>query len=129
MQIGSRQWGGTTWDVDLDIGRFDADTGTHDGTITWDLTRSTGDTAVEDRQPDQRVQEAKHRILEVLTDCPWRYTKTEVRGLVGGSSRVFNPAFDELVADDRISHTNVGRQEADMTRRRTLWGLQPVVAE
>jgi len=41
LEIGSRQWGGTTWDLDLDIGRFDMDTGSHDGQITWDLNRAS----------------------------------------------------------------------------------------
>ena len=41
LEIGSRQWGGSTWELDLDIGRFDEETGTHDGEITWDLRRSS----------------------------------------------------------------------------------------
>ena len=38
LEVGSRQWGGATWDLDLNIGHFNEDTGTHDGEITWDLS-------------------------------------------------------------------------------------------
>lgn len=42
MQIGSRQWGGNSWNIDYNIGHFDTETGTHDGPITWDVTGATG---------------------------------------------------------------------------------------
>lgn len=38
LDVGSRQWGGHQWDLDLSIGRLDAETGTHDGEITWELS-------------------------------------------------------------------------------------------
>ena len=40
MDIGSRQWGGMSWELDLNIGRFDIESGSHDGEISWDLRRA-----------------------------------------------------------------------------------------
>lgn len=38
LNVGSRQWGGSVWDVDLTIGRFDEIAGDHAGSITWTVT-------------------------------------------------------------------------------------------
>ena len=40
LQIGSRQWGGSTWELDVHTGVFDADLGHHDGDLSWDLRRA-----------------------------------------------------------------------------------------
>ncbi len=45
MDIGSRQWGGRTWDLDYDLGRFDDDLGAHVGQMTWDVRRGGGVTS------------------------------------------------------------------------------------
>ncbi|MCZ7529735.1 MAG: helicase RepA family protein [Acidimicrobiia bacterium] len=38
LDIGSRQWGGTQWDLNLNLGHFDPELGNHDGPITWTST-------------------------------------------------------------------------------------------
>jgi hypothetical protein len=37
LEVGSRQWGGTSWDLDLDVGTFNIDAGEFDGDITWSI--------------------------------------------------------------------------------------------
>ena len=119
LEIGSRQWGGTTWDLDLDIGRFDMDTGSHDGQITWDLNRatttSTSKVSAKDRQ--------RFAILEALADMPWQLTKTELRKVVGGNYTAFGAALGELVEEDRICHNKRSRDES-VTKSRPVWGLR-----
>lgn len=73
LNIGSRQWGGTSWDLDLDVGTFDADLGVHDGNITWAL-RAAGTSADTPRA----------RIVAAVTADPGRHTKEDLAKLAGG---------------------------------------------
>ena len=98
LEIGSRQWGGTAWHLDLDIGRFDMDTGTHDGRISWDLARAT--TTSSSEKTSGATEKARDAILEALVDCPWTLTKTDVKKLVGGSKDIFETTFDDLAQRD-----------------------------
>ncbi len=124
VEIGSRQWGGTSWELDIDIGRFDEDTGTHDGDITWDLRTANGTTKpAKDPKTDVKVLEARQAICEVVADRPWRLTKTEVQERVGGSRTTFATAINSLVDDGLIRHDQVARDEAGTTKTRPLWGL------
>lgn len=73
VDIGSRQWGGTSWDLDLDVGTFDPDLGVHDGAIRWDLRPAGvgGDTP-------------RSRIVAAVTAEPGRHTKEELAKVAGG---------------------------------------------
>jgi hypothetical protein len=125
MQIGSRQWGGTTWDLDLNIGRFNEDLGTHDGDITWDLRRSNGSSTTPDKTGNAKATKARHAICEALADKPWQLTKTDLYAVVGGNRDVFHEAITALADGHLIKHDHVGREEAGTTKRRLLWGLNP----
>ena len=129
MEVGSRQWGGTSWDLDLELGRFDEETGTHDGEITWDLRRSfpaasgPGGAAVAPGTVSARPSSTR------VSDMPWRLSKTEVKDIVRGDRRVFATVFDDLVESGVIRNDKVGRKESGTTRTRLLWGLAPTGAE
>lgn len=70
MGIGSRQWGGSTWDLDIEVGRFDIDTAEYDGSITWDLHRaSTG--------AKTSARDAKVKILAAVMEQPGELTKEQ----------------------------------------------------
>lgn len=75
MTIGSRQWGGTTWDLDMDIGRFDIDTAEYEGTISWDLNRATAGRSDRDR--------ARARILAAVIDAPGQLSKEDIAKAAG----------------------------------------------
>jgi hypothetical protein len=122
LDIGSRQWGGTTWDLDLSIGRFDEDTMSHDGEITWDLNRASGGRTKESKST-ARTASMEKSILDVLTDESWTMTRSAIKALVGGSRELFDTVFDDLAAGSVIGHDMVGRTEAGTTKRRMLWGL------
>ena len=125
LDIGSRQWGGTSWDLDLSIGRFDQDRGEHDGTITWDLTHTTSTDQTDTAKTDRTTDKQQRRIIDVLTDEPWTHTKTGLRSAVGGNRDAFERAFDDLIDRNLVTHTLLGRTESGTTKRRTLYGLTP----
>jgi hypothetical protein len=125
LEVGSRQWGGTTWDLDLDIGRFDEETGSHDGQISWDLCRATASSSKRDTAASEKGELARKRILDALFDRPWAMTRTEIRSVVGGSRALFDSTFDGLTQTCEIAHDMRGRDEAGTTKKRLLWGLTP----
>jgi len=127
LEIGSRQWGGTTWDLDIDIGRFDIDSGSHDGEITWDLNRASAGAAK--KAGSGAKDRARIAILDALTDMPWQMTKTALKVTVGGDRKAFAAALDELVDEGRICHDQVSRTESGVTKSRPLWGLKPTRAD
>jgi hypothetical protein len=122
LDIGSRQWGGTTWDLDLSIGRFDEDTMSHDGEITWDLNRASASSTKQDKG-DAKQATAKKAILDVLADCPWEKTRTAIRDLVAGNHAVFDQVFDDLAENNIIGHSERKRPEGGTTKKRLLWGI------
>jgi hypothetical protein len=124
LDIGSRQWGGTTWDLDLDIGRFDEDTGSHDGEITWDICRASPMSSKAEAVTS-KARQTQMAIREVLADCPWSLTKTELRVRVGGSHAVFDSALSDLVDRGEIAHDKRKRTESGIEKNRPLWGLAP----
>jgi hypothetical protein len=128
LEIGSRQWGGTTWDLDIDIGRFDEDTGSHDGEITWDICRARPNGSAADKATEKanRTQKA---ILDVLVDCPWEKTRSAVKELVGGGRETFERAFDDLAERAVIAHDMRAREESGTTKKRLVWGLTPTSAD
>jgi hypothetical protein len=121
LEIGSRQWGGTSWDLDLSIGRFDVETGSHDGEITWDLNRSSGSRA-KTAESSVKVDRAEQRIVDAVADDPWGMTKTEIKVAVGGSRDVFEIAFGNLAGRGVIDHSERGREESGTVKKRLLWG-------
>ncbi len=127
LEVGSRQWGGRTWDLDLDVGRFDEDTGTHVGDITWDLRTASG-VASTDRRTEATAR-SRLAILDALADQPWTHTKTALKVIVGGSREAFTQALDDLIADDIVRHNLVCRSEAGIEKKRPLWGLTTTRAD
>jgi hypothetical protein len=75
LEVGSRQWGGTSWDLDINLGRFDAESGEYDGAITWDIERHSGQSSAGDDEG---------RVLKVLEQRPLELTKEELVKLAGG---------------------------------------------
>lgn len=121
LEVGSRQWGGTGWDLDLSIGRFDEDLGHHDGEITWNLSRSANVPAVDKRE--ERDEKTRTAILDVLLDMPYTHTKTEVLAIVGGNREDRKRVFDQLADDDIIRHEKRARTEAGTAKTRPLWAV------
>lgn len=111
LDVGSRQWGGATWDIDLTIGRFDPDTGEFDGPITWNTQRHV----------PTSTERATDQILDVLADMPWAYTKTQIQQIVGGRKDRFDAAWKDLKDGGHIVCEAVRRVEGGKTMPRELW--------
>ena len=123
VEIGSRQWGGTSWDLDLSIGRFDEDRGSHDGHISWELQRSNTSSDPNSSRGTRNEQKAADTILETLADEPWRLTKTQIRTIVAGNREAFDNAFNTLIDKGLIAHNKSRRTEGDTLRTRPVWGI------
>ena len=123
LDIGSRQWGGTTWDLDLDIGRFDEDTGQHDGEISWDISRGSTSSAPAGRANAKHLQ-MKMTITEVVSDCPWQLTKTEVRVRVGGTYKAFDAALLGAGGQRRIPPTTRSAGTRPESPKPARYGVQ-----
>ena len=64
-------------------------------------------------------------ILDVLADCPWERSKTQIMETVRGDRTVFKSAFDDLADTGVISNDHRGQQQSGTTKRRLVWGLTP----
>jgi len=113
--IGSRQWGGTSWDLDLNIGRFDEERGTHDGDITWDIRRTT----------QTRATESDHAatVLQVLEDRPWELTGEQLVAEVGGKAPTVRAVISALLQAGQITLQPAKRQEGTRHVTRKLYAL------
>lgn len=113
LDVGSRQWGGAVWDVDLHIGRFDTETGEFDGPITWDVARHEPIGA-----KGQRVVDT---IMDIVADMPWAFTKTQIRDRIGGKKELFQVAWDELRDTGQLISERIRRLEGGSHYPRELW--------
>ena len=119
LEIGSRQWGGTTWDLDLNIGSFDHDAGTHDGEITWEISTGTASAKTAAAGADR----AKAEIGRVIRDHPGEMTRTQVLDKIGGNKTTAQQAFDELAEAGVIRWENIPGPDKNgrmITRQRWL---------
>ena len=100
MEIGSRRWGGTTWDLDLNLGRFDPDLGRHDGDITWALHAASGGGDQDDLDP--KVAECMAIISRLLSRGGAR-TGNAIKGLIKGfGTNTKVAALEQLTADGYV---------------------------
>ena len=106
LEVGSRQWGGSSWNVDYDVGHFDAEHGTHDGDIAWTVTpKGDGDTTTGDGF-DSKVAAAEERVVKTWKQrrdqlkSPW--TITEWLDRTTGTKQLNRTAFYRLVDGCRI---------------------------
>jgi hypothetical protein len=76
LEIGSRQWGASAWNLDLNVGAFDEITNDFDGEITWNLERIGGI-----RSPEEV------KVLRILRDHEYEYTRTQLAGEYGGNTK------------------------------------------
>jgi AAA domain len=117
LTIGSRQWGGRDYALDLNIGRFDPGLGEHDGDIIWNLQPVT--TA----QRDDAQQALSDWALAILEEHPWTHTKAGLATELGGNRKEALEAINTLVKDGRIRSENLARAEGTRSVRRDLFAL------
>lgn len=117
LDVGSRQWGGTTWELDFEVGRFDVETAEFDGQISWEVRRHSGSGGI------GKDEKARGRILEVVEDHPWEMTKTAIKTTVGGNKDSFDRAWKSLEDSGKLLSRQVRMAENGREVARTRWGL------
>lgn len=111
LNIGSRQWGGTEWDLDLDVGRFDPDLGTHDGAITWNLHKADGTSG---------GGTARARVIAAVTEHPGDYTREDLAKLYGGRLDEARRMVDAVEHAGQIWRQNVQTTRSDGRSQKVL---------
>ena len=97
LDVGSRQWGGTSWDLDLDLGRFDPLTGDHDGAIAWRVTEASAAGIDPQEAHDAKIAEAMLALTRKARRKKTPFQKTALCRETAGNYSNNLAAFDLLV--------------------------------
>lgn len=103
LEVGSRQWGGSEWDLDMNLGPFDVELGEFDGDISWELHRH--------RDPIGDSLEAK--VVKLITAHPFQLTKEELAKGIGGNLQFARTFIADLEAKGAIGIRKVTRERSD----------------
>jgi hypothetical protein len=127
VEIGSRQWGGASYDLDFNIGRFDTDNGTHDGPITFKVRPSNTPDEVTDRDLDKRLQ-ARRGVLTTMRKARTALTRTEIETRTTGAAKTYIRAEIAALIDEGgliehgIRKADKGGRDAPMYDLAKGWG-------
>jgi hypothetical protein len=123
LDVGSRQWGGRTFDLDLSIGEFDEETGEHVGDLSYMVVPSDPDAGKRAKEASAHGR-AERELLDVLRDEPFEHTKTSAIKEVGGRAELTRAAWDSLVGQRLIvSRKDTARNAADRRTTREVWAV------
>jgi hypothetical protein len=115
FEVGSRQWGGTSWNLVVDLGAFDDDTMDNEGDISWSITRTTGTSAT--RRTDQYSEIISRVIAE-----PFKYMKTGLLDLIPGNATSARKTLAKAVADGSVVVTPTAAPENGRLVTRDRYG-------
>lgn len=115
--FGSRQWGGTEWHVDWNLGQFDHDLGHHVGEISW-VVRSAHDSP-----EGGKLDRTGESIVQIVRDNDFELTETQVVDKLGGNKVKAREAVKRLVSGGRLTVESRERIEGGRARKRDLVGL------
>lgn len=96
LEVGSRQWGGTSWEVDIDLGKLVPSTGLHIGAIKWAIRPATMTTSDPQTAHDAKLAQAKVDLLRVGRKRK-PFMKSELVDDTAGTKVIKARAFDLLV--------------------------------
>jgi len=105
-EVGSRQWGGTTWDIDLNIGPFDQETGAYASPIKVSVDRAGSLAAIGSPSGRTLSRDALMAlVIEAVTERPRRTRNAYVSDLAAqhrvGAERV-KDAWNALAEDNAL---------------------------
>jgi hypothetical protein len=104
FEVGSRQWGGAEWDLDLSLGRFDVERGEFDGGIGWQLYR---------HQVGGELAGQEAAILAAVTAQPAELIREDLAKMAGGKLTSMRRLVDQLVERDWIRPELTARKRTD----------------
>ena len=117
LDVGSRQWGGTSWDLDLDIGRFNDVLGAARRADRLVDQPAAARAADPQAAYDAKIAEARVNVLKVARRRTVPFQKTAFLRKVSGSDAVKIAAFDELVEDGSLVQAGTtGSRETPLYR-------------
>jgi hypothetical protein len=99
VSIGSRQWGGGTYDLDMNIGHFDSDAGTHDGPITFQVHTASQVTKTDDADTTKRLA-ARRAIFKLMRKARAPKSKTEIKEQATGVTKSYITAETAALIDE-----------------------------
>lgn len=116
LEVGSRQWGGSSWDLDLDVGAFDAERGEYDGEIAWDIRRHA--------EGGGETDDDEARVLAAAAGHPFELTREELAKAAGGQVKRMRQVVDHLERKGVLRTELVVRPRSD-GRLRKVWVFGP----
>ena len=117
LEVGSRQWGGSAWDLDVSLGAFNHDLEDFDGDVSWAIRRHDG---ASDGGGGRSVAE---RVLDHIGGHPLQESREDVARSVGGNLVANRQAIDDLVASGALKTMKVHRKRAN-GRPYPVWAYQ-----
>lgn len=123
LEVGSRQWGGRTFDLDMSVGEYDHDTGEHVGSFGYTVARSDPN-AAKVLKASAAQNRAERDLLDVLRDEPFQHTKTSAITTVGGKAETARAAWDSLRSQRKVvSRAETVENERGHRNRREVWDV------
>jgi hypothetical protein len=92
--FGSRQWGGTEWDVDWHLGEFDHDLGHHVGSISWDVHSSV---------PVQSGPALSDVIAQLVDAQPFALNRDGIVAAVNGRKQDVLAAIADMIGRNQLA--------------------------
>jgi hypothetical protein len=124
LEVGSRQWGGSVWELDLELGRFDAKMGCHVGALSWSLRPALPDSDDPQDVHDAKIDAAKVALIKVAGRRSKPFIKTELIEATTGAVGVVRAAFNALV--EAGSLIEAGSVETGNNKQKTpTYALHP----
>ena len=98
LRVGSRQWGGGDYAIDLSLGRFDPEHGVHIGSIRWKVSRlSEAIAETDDERHQTSMTEAQLAIKRYLRKQQRPVGRNELIEGVGGKKERMRTALNILI--------------------------------
>jgi len=124
-EVGSRQWGGAGWDIDLDIGRFDLEQGAHASPIKVSVERSgSGASAPSGRERLLTRDDVMREIVAAVTARPGRTKSAYMSDIVDefrtSKARVAD-AWEVLTEDRLLVSVKAQVDEGGRPVTRAVW--------
>lgn len=98
MNVGSRQWGGASWDVDFSLGRMGEDNN-YDSPITFHASKTKPKEEHDAERHEAAKEQLKAELLEALRRSDRPLGRSEWVTLVKGRRADLIAARDELIAE------------------------------
>ena len=125
LRVGSRQWGENAWNLEVDLGRFDSDHGTHVGAPTigveeadWVDVAKWGRAA----RSNNGDEDADHaHVYQIIRDHPWQ-TKTQITRDAGQRKEKVLTAIANGLSGGHLIEGRLPVEEGDRVVKRTVYG-------